>query len=50
MVVVVYAALANSDWTAGANRKLGGDIHKAFSTTCVAQLGKRKLVLGPLIS
>src|SRR5579859_5113176 len=28
--------------------KFGGDVHKAFVTTWVAQFGKRKLFLGPL--
>src|ERR1035441_403979 len=34
-------------WMGG---KLGGDVHQAFTTTWVAQLGKRKFVLGPLTS
>ena len=34
-------------WIGG---KLGGDVHKAFNTTWVAQFGIRKFVLGPLTS
>src|SRR6185369_10141041 len=34
-------------WTGG---KVGGDVHKAFATTWVAQFGKRKFILGPLTS